>query len=144
MKIWFDMDGTIANLYGVPNWLEYLEKEDTTPYTDADTLINMNSLARILNRLSRQGYEIGIVSWLSKTGSDAYNNAVAAVKINWLKTHLASVTFDSIIIIPYGTNKDTFRESALDVLFDDEEKNRDSWGGIAYDVDAILDTLKQF
>ena len=27
----FDMDGTLANLYGVENWLEMLEAEDTTP-----------------------------------------------------------------------------------------------------------------
>ena len=28
MRICFDMDGTIANLYGVENWLEYLIAED--------------------------------------------------------------------------------------------------------------------
>lgn len=27
----FDMDGTIADLYGVDNWLEMLIAEDTTP-----------------------------------------------------------------------------------------------------------------
>ena len=30
--IWFDMDGTIANLYGVPGWLSYLQESDPTPY----------------------------------------------------------------------------------------------------------------
>ena len=29
--IYFDMDGTLANFYGVENWLDYLENEDTTP-----------------------------------------------------------------------------------------------------------------
>lgn len=28
MKIWFDMDGTIADFYGVENWLDYLLDED--------------------------------------------------------------------------------------------------------------------
>lgn len=144
MKIWFDMDGTIANLYGVDNWLEMLINEDVTPYATAETLLNMNALARILNRLSRQGYELGVISWLSKSGSDAYNEAVTAVKLHWLSVHLASVTFNTIHIVPYGTDKDTFRESALDVLFDDEARNREAWGGVAYDVDAILETLKQF
>ena len=32
----FDMDGTIADLYGVKNWLSYLEAEDTTPYAIAN------------------------------------------------------------------------------------------------------------
>lgn len=144
MKIWFDMDGTIANLYGVDNWLEMLINEDVAPYRDAETLLNMNSLTRILNRLTRQGYELGVISWLSKSGSDAYNEAVTAVKLHWLRVHLASVTFNTIHIVPYGTDKDTFRESALDVLFDDEARNREAWGGVAYDVDAIIDTLKQF
>ena len=31
-KIYFDMDGTIADLYGVDNWLEMLINEDATPY----------------------------------------------------------------------------------------------------------------
>ena len=30
--IWFDMDGTIANLYGVDNWLDKLHASDASPY----------------------------------------------------------------------------------------------------------------
>ena len=63
--IYFDMDGTIADLYGVENWLAYLIAEDVKPYADAGVLVNMNSLARVLNRLQRKGYEIGIISWTS-------------------------------------------------------------------------------
>ena len=32
MTFYVDMDGTIANLYGVENWLEYLINEDAFPY----------------------------------------------------------------------------------------------------------------
>ena len=32
--ICFDMDGTIADLYAVPGWLEKLRAEDATPYRD--------------------------------------------------------------------------------------------------------------
>ena len=64
--IYFDMDGTIANLYAVPNWLEMLRAYDPTPYQKAVPLVRMASLARILNRLQREGWVIGIVSWLSK------------------------------------------------------------------------------
>ena len=64
--IYFDMDGTIANLYGVEGWLNYLINKDTTPYEVAKPMVNMNSLARLLNNLQKKGYEIGIVSWLSK------------------------------------------------------------------------------
>ena len=58
MKICFDMDGTIANLYGVENWLEYLIAEDVKPYAEAKVMLNMNSLARLLNNLQKKGNEI--------------------------------------------------------------------------------------
>ena len=79
--IYFDMDGTIANLYGVENWLDYLINSDPTPYKVARPLVNMNSLARLLNRLQADGYHIGIVSWLSKSGTESYNEAVTNAKL---------------------------------------------------------------
>ena len=54
--ICFDMDGTIADLYGVENWLDYLLASDTLPYEAAKPLLRLNVLARILNRLQREGY----------------------------------------------------------------------------------------
>ena len=73
MKICFDMDGTIADLYGVENWLEYLIAENVKPYEAAKPLVNMSALARRLNTLQRKGYEIGVISWTSKNGSAEYN-----------------------------------------------------------------------
>lgn len=140
--IFFDMDGTIADLYGVNNWLDYLLASDTLPYEVAKPLVKLNSLARILNRLQRNGYKIGIISWLSKSGSDEYNNAVAEVKKNWLRKHLASVKFDEIHIVNYGTPKQMFAKTANDILFDDEKPNRDNWTGKAFDVDEIIEILK--
>ena len=45
-KIWLDMDGTIANLYGDPNWLEKIRAYDASPYANALPLLNMSLLAR--------------------------------------------------------------------------------------------------
>ena len=140
--IFFDMDGTIADLYGVNNWLDYLLASDTLPYEIAKPLVKLNSLARILNRLQRNGYKIGIISWLSKSGSDEYNNAVAEVKRDWLKRHLASVNFNEIHIVKYGTPKQMFAKTANDILFDDEKPNRDSWTGKAFDANEIIKILK--
>ena len=139
----FDMDGTIADLYGVENWLEMLIAEDTTPYAEALPLLRLSALARKLNALQRNGYDLAIISWLSKSGSDAYNEAVTAVKMAWLAKHLPSVTWDRITIVPYGTPKQNFCENPLDILFDDEAKNRDNWTGRAYDVQNIMEILKE-
>lgn len=140
--IFFDMDGTIADLYGVDNWLNYLIASDTLPYAIAKPLLRLNSLARVLNRLQKEGYRIGIISWLSKSGTEEYNNAVIETKKNWLKKHLTSVHFDEINIVKYGTPKQMFARTENDILFDDEEKNRNNWTGKAFDVNAIIEILK--
>ena len=140
----FDLDGTIANLYGVPNWLEYLIAEDTTPYEIAEPLLRLSALARRLNTLQRNGYRLAVVSWLSKSGSEAYNEEVTEAKLDWLAEHLPSVRWDEIIIVPYGTPKETFCHTAEDVLFDDEEHNRNNWTGKAFDVDDSLAVLGGF
>lgn len=138
-EIWFDMDGTIANLYGVDNWLEYLINEETKPYEIAKPLMNMNSLARVLNRLTKNGYSVNIISWTSKGGTEEYNARVTEVKKEWLKKHLASVKFENIDIVPYGTNKSENRNG---ILFDDEAKNRNDWKETAYDANNIIEILK--
>lgn len=138
----FDMDGTIANLYGVDNWLDCLINRDATPYKEAKPLVNMNSLARIINRLQREGYTLNIVSWLAKNSDSDYDSKVIEAKKEWLKKHLASVNFDNIIIVPYGTPK---HELADGVLFDDEKPNRDKWdehNEKAFDVDNLIEILK--
>ena len=138
----FDMDGTFVDLYGVKNWLEMLIAEDTTPYATAEPLLRLCTLARMLNKLQRNGYEIAVISWLSKSGTEEYNKAVTEVKMAWLAEHLPSVKWDRITIVPYGTPKQNFCENPLDILFDDEERNRTNWTGRAFDVQNIVEILK--
>ena len=138
-KINFDMDGTIANLYGVENWLDYLTAKDATPYRVAKPLVNLSSLARVLNRLQRNGYEINVISWLAKNSDNAYDEMVTKAKIEWLANRLPSVKWDNLYIVAYGTPKQTLSSG---ILFDDEKPNRDNWGEGAYDVDNIIEILK--
>ena len=140
--IYFDMDGTIANLYGVNGWLESIINRDASPYTNAEPMVRMNSLARVLNNLIKRGYKVGIVSWLAKNSTEEYDKAVTEAKLNWLKTHLKSVEFEEIHIVPYGTPKHEIVENPNGILFDDEEPNRTKWLGTAYNVDEIIETLK--
>lgn len=139
-EINLDMDGTFVDLYGVDNWLEYLMNADTTPYEVARPLVNLNSLARILNNRQRKGYTINVISWTAKCNNKEYNKRVVEAKMEWLKKHLPSVHFDKISIVDYGTPKSTCGRG---ILFDDEELNRKEWKGIAYDVENILETLKK-
>ena len=139
----FDMDGTIADLYGVDNWLEMLIAEDAFPYETAEPLLRLSALARRLNSLQKNGYNLAIISWLSKSGTNEYNAEVEAVKRKWLAKHLPSVKWDAIHIVPYGTPKQDFCGNSLDILFDDEARNRENWTGRAYDVNNIMEILKE-
>ena len=138
--IYFDLDGTLAGLYDVPNWLDMLIASDPTPYKLAAPLVNMNTLARKLNKLQRAGYKIGIISWLSKSSTPEYDKAVTAAKLWWLNKHLTSVSWDKIKIVAYGTSKIT--ECGGGILFDDEDKNRNEWGKGAYEPNEIFTILK--
>lgn len=140
--IYFDMDGTIANLYNVNGWLEDLQSERVRPYKEAKVMLNMALLARLLNQLQRQGYKIGIVSWLCKNAREEYNKEVTATKQQWLKKHLKSVNFDEIHIVKYGTPKQDVIQYKEGILFDDEENNRKQWNGVAYDEKNIIKVLK--
>lgn len=137
--IFFDMDGTIVDLYGVDGWLDDLRAERVRPYAEARPLVNLARLARWLNRLAAEGYTINIISWTSRGGSAEYNEAVAAVKRAWLAKHLPSVSFDRIEVVPYGTPKQTLGRG---ILFDDEERNRTAWGEDAHDETEIFKILK--
>lgn len=140
--IYFDMDGTIADLYGVTNWLNKLRSCDPAPYELAPALLRLSELARLLNRLQRQGYTLGIVSWLSKNSTEEYDKKVTTAKIKWLNKHLKSVQWNEIHIVKYGTPKSTVVNNPQGILFDDEEKNRAEWNGTAHNVDNILEILR--
>ena len=142
MRINFDMDGTIADFYGVENWLDYLKAENTKPYEIAKPLVNFSVLARLLNRAKRNGHEIAVISWTSKNSNAKFDAAIAEAKKAWLAKHLPSVCWDEITIVPYGTPKTLYCYDAKDVLFDDEAPNRLGWAGKAYDVNNILEVLK--
>ena len=138
-QINFDMDGTIANLYGVDGWLENLINKDVRPYREAQPMMNFSALARVLNRLQRNGYRICVISWLAKNSNNEYDEKVAETKRKWLAKHLPSVKWDEINIVAYGTPKQTIGKG---ILFDDEKQNRDNWNGKAYNVENIIETLK--
>lgn len=137
--IWFDLDGTLAGLYDVPNWLPMLIDSNPTPYKLAAPLVNMNKLARTLNKLQRKGYKLGIISWLSKNSTPEYDEAVTAAKLWWLHKHLTSVSWDAVNIVAYGRNK--WEICGEGILFDDEAPNRETWGGDAYHPNEMMKIL---
>ena len=123
----FDMDGTIADLYAVTDWLENIIAENVRPYAIAEPMYNMNKLVSVINRLKENGWRVAIVSWTSKHGSKEYNKAVRKVKKEWLDRY--NFPYDELHVIKYGTPKSYCmkKTGGFQILFDDEEPNRKAW-----------------
>ena len=83
-KIYLDMDGTIANLYEQKNWLERLQKEDTTIFLECQPLIEQKELLRLF---PPKYYEIIILSMTPYNCSKEYHNQVIEQKNQWLDIH---------------------------------------------------------
>lgn len=145
----FDMDGTIADLYAVENWLDALRAFSARPYAEAEPMMNFSALARQLNAAQRKGAKLVIISWASKCCNPIFHADICMAKRNWLAEHLPSVHWDEINIVPYGTNKAEVCgvENDRYFLFDDEERNRNEWndeGGSAYSPEEIAKILSNF
>lgn len=123
----FDMDGTIADFYGVNGWLDYLKAENTTPYEIAKPLYNMVYLVALLTILKNQGWKIVVTTWLAKDGTKEYNDRTRKAKLEWLEKY--NFPYDEIHLVKYGTTKAncTRKLGGYQILIDDNEKVRKGW-----------------
>lgn len=139
----FDMDGTLANFYGVDGWLEDIRNENTRPYDIAKPLYNMEVLNAILDLLRAQGWKIAITSWLAKDSTKTFDDMVRASKITWLQKY--DFSYDEIHLVRYGTTKAncTRKNGGVQILVDDNEKIRKGWHlGATIDANKnIIDEL---
>jgi len=133
----FDMDGTLADFYGVENWLNYLTNEDVTPYEKAKPLYNTVEISALLSELQKDGYEINIISWGAKNSSEKFLDETKKAKIAWLEKYF-DVKFDNIFVVPYGTPKDTIKKG---ILFDDDNKIRIAYNGVSFKPKYIISLL---
>ena len=123
----FDMDGTIADLYGVENWLDDLRAENPRPYEVAQPLYNMPVLNDVLRLLKIQGWKIVVTTWLAKNSSKEYDTLVREAKLAWLEKY--RFPYDEIHLVKYGTTKAdcTRKYKGFQILVDDNEKVRAGW-----------------
>lgn len=143
--IYFDMDGTIADLYGFENWLNYLLSSDTKPYLDCTPLVNPKSFIKIISNLKSKGYTIGVISWGAKNGTNEYTRKVKAAKIEWLNKWFGDI-FSEIHVVKYGTSKYSCAKVKNSILVDDNSDVRKKWHGWTIDAsncEEMMNTLAQ-
>ena len=148
-EICFDMDGTLADLFGVEDWLDKIRAYDPTPYQTAEPLVDMAELACLLRSLKNSGINVAVITWLSKEPNKQYDDEVRKAKRAWLKEY--GFPFDSLRCVAYGTPKHKIEEPRLKedeeaLLFDDDARVRRDWnlgGAIDPTKVDILEVLKE-
>lgn len=137
--IYFDMDGTIADLYGVENWEYKLRSYDPTPYQEAQPLVDMDALVDVCSQLIALGITIGVISWLSKNSTKEYDKQVRAAKREWLRQNFPCVS--EYHLVKYGTPKHYVRNIKESILVDDNDDVCAKWRGNT--IDANTDIIKE-
>ena len=139
----FDMDGTIADFYGVQGWLEDIRNGNPRPYIVAKPLYNMDILISILNLLKLQDWEIVVTSWLAKESTKEFDELTRVAKKEWLEKY--NFPFDEIHFVKYGTTKAncTRKKGGYQILVDDNEQVRNGWhlGSTINANENIIDEL---
>jgi hypothetical protein len=141
--IYFDMDGTIADFYGVNGWLKYLEKSQTKPYRTARPIFASykTDFFALIEKLQKKGYKIGVISWSSKCGTADFHNRIRKAKLGWLAKNFPFA--EEIHIIPYGTDKKSVALDKDGYLVDDEDKNLENWGKNAIPAWEMVNYLEK-
>lgn len=126
----WDMDGTLASLYGVPNWLNLLRAYDPLPYEIAAPMWDMAHLADLLRQFQKEGIEVNIITWLSMESTPEYDRATREAKKKWLNRY--NFPYDHFHGVKYGATKaDSVRKRLSPdeeaILIDDNAKVRQGW-----------------
>lgn len=123
----FDLDGTLADLYSVFNWLEKLLSYDATPYSTAKPIYDAEELIPLIAELKDRGFRIIVTSWLSKESTKEYDAAVREAKKEWLAKY--GFPYDEIHLVKYGTPKTKCSrgKAKYQILVDDNAEVRRKW-----------------
>ena len=127
--VYLDMDGTIADLYGIENWLPRLRNEDSNIFLECRPMVSKRILEKAL-----QNYRIVILSMTPKGATKEYCENVIAQKNAWLDKYFPFL--NERIYRPYGSNKN-LKNSKNAILIDDSESIRASWRGVAVSPEEL-------
>lgn len=127
-----DMDGTIADTYNVPNWLDQLRNESVKPFEMAEPLISESTLLSLFT-----DENIIVCTMLPKGVAlgTPYANACQRAKQQWLERYFPSLQ-NAVLFMEYGDNKSLGEFSKNCLLIDDSAIIRDSFNG--YTLNAAI------
>lgn len=141
--VYFDMDGTIADLYGVKpkitnysqgkelNVFQRLDANDADVYKEAAPIPQFITM---MHQFKEMGYRIGIITAGSRFPpntprdvKDKMNIETEKAKREWIQQQGLSSIVDTFQFVPYGVSKYEVAEDKTGILVDDEDKVLNTW-----------------
>lgn len=144
-KIYFDMDGTVADLYGEKNWLDNLRNEREGSFINLRPLVDMNELAMVCHQLMNLGYSFGVITWLPMGASYEFERVCEEEKRAWVEEFMPWVS--EFYTQSYGVPKQyaPSKRAAEMILVDDNAEVRAMWNTEVQrsSIDATQDIIKE-
>lgn len=129
--IWFDMDGTIYDLYKIPNWLEMLRAGDMSVFSYDDRA--RKSLTRIreaIRALMAQGWEVGVITWapMHVEADTLTFDECWEQKYSWIERNFPELA-KNFYCVEYGDPKANWVlwNDRPNILIDDNKMVRADW-----------------
>lgn len=136
-SIWFDMDGTIAELYKVKDWLPALRSNDWSVYDKCLPRAHFERINAAIEALVENGWQVGVITWASKgIGWDRHLDAIGETKFEWLCRFFPALADGKFACIPYGEDKGLYMIHQMNTnydpgniyyLVDDNKEVRAAW-----------------
>lgn len=131
MTVYFDLDGTLFNLYGKKDWLSRLHSEDETVFqseNDKDFFFENNAnFFRIIKELMNKGVVFEVITWLPMGASKEYELKCTKIKKLWVTQKLPFIK--KTTCLSYGIPKQTVTnaDKTDKILIDDSKEVCEKW-----------------
>lgn len=135
-SIWFDLDGTLYELYKIPNWLERLERKDWNVFVDGKPRKHHERTREAIKALQAKGWTVGCITWGSRgLTKEKELQGIAEKKKEFLAKYFPEL-LENFYCLPYGASKALpimhnyccIRPSKqINYLVDDNKIVRENW-----------------
>ena len=126
--IYFDLDGTVYDLYHVPNWLEKLRGHKPRVFKEGQVMFDKDFYTICEDLRDMFNVKFGVITLLPRESTNRYNNQVIHTKLDWIKKHLPFVDMSLVHIIESQEDKHKYaKPNCRTYLIDDNENNCKAW-----------------